>query len=380
MKRLLFTLLALLLSASVSFAAGGTQYPFGDAQPTDMIPAQRPTIHPTSAAGRGHLIVQDILDLIGVNDVTDLFTGSGAYLRSDGTRGTPEGTDLIVSDVTDLFTGIGDFMMTDGSRVDLGTAAFVNTGTSIGTIPLIIDDGDGNATLPFTEIDDDAESGDAVTWSVDKIISEIAAGDQTAAEVDITDAGSYFTGTTVEAALQELGAGSGGTGLPQDCDDLEILVAIGEASGGWVCMQPEDHPFFALMMESLHSAGLNTISFDPINPASYPAYFDTDDVTIAFDLIGSHPTFEIDPESVECSLDEGTTWDLASDETTGFACAWTGEDSLVDGPYDLYVRGCDNKEGDPNCTPTGGLGPYVFHVDTAGLDVDLEAHDEPIDP
>ena len=36
--------------------------------------------------------------------------------------------------------------------------------------------------------------------------------DQTAAEVPITDAGGYFTGTDVEAALQELGAGGGGGG------------------------------------------------------------------------------------------------------------------------------------------------------------------------
>lgn len=35
----------------------------------------------------------------------------------------------------------------------------------------------------------------------------------TAAQVDITDAGSYFTGTTVEAALQELGAAGSGSGL-----------------------------------------------------------------------------------------------------------------------------------------------------------------------
>jgi NAD(P)H-dependent flavin oxidoreductase YrpB (nitropropane dioxygenase family) len=43
------------------------------------------------------------------------------------------------------------------------------------------------------------------------------ADDQTAAEVPITDAGGYFTGTDVEAALQELGASvaalGGGSGI-----------------------------------------------------------------------------------------------------------------------------------------------------------------------
>src|SRR5574338_1026425 len=37
-------------------------------------------------------------------------------------------------------------------------------------------------------------------------------GASAAADVSITDSGGYFTGTDVEAALQELGAGGGGGG------------------------------------------------------------------------------------------------------------------------------------------------------------------------
>lgn len=54
-----------------------------------------------------------------------------------------------------------------------------------------------------------------------------ATTDQTAAEVPITDAGGHFTGTDVEAALQELGAGGGGGGLTRSVDNP---AAIGAAS------------------------------------------------------------------------------------------------------------------------------------------------------
>lgn len=51
--------------------------------------------------------------------------------------------------------------------------------------------------------------------------------DQTATEVPITDAGGYFTGTDVEAALQELGAAGNGGGITRTVDSP---AAIGAAS------------------------------------------------------------------------------------------------------------------------------------------------------
>jgi hypothetical protein len=111
---------------------------------------------------------------------------------------------------------------------DAGTAAGYDVGTSIGNVVRYVDVGSCSDTqyttqatceaaletwtpragLNITEIDDTAESGTNVTWSVDKLLATFTGGDddQTAAEVDITDTGEYFTGTDVEAALQELGA------------------------------------------------------------------------------------------------------------------------------------------------------------------------------
>lgn len=56
-----------------------------------------------------------------------------------------------------------------------------------------------------------------------------AAHDHAASEVTIVDAGGYFTGTDVEAALQELGAGGGG-GVAA-LDDLTDVVITAAASG-----------------------------------------------------------------------------------------------------------------------------------------------------
>ncbi|MDH5524535.1 MAG: hypothetical protein OEY01_11165 [Desulfobulbaceae bacterium] len=57
--------------------------------------------------------------------------------------------------------------------------------------------------------------------------------DQTAAEVNITDAGEYYTGTEVETALQEIGASiaSGGDGWGADTVTTDITL-LGDGTGG----------------------------------------------------------------------------------------------------------------------------------------------------
>lgn len=53
-----------------------------------------------------------------------------------------------------------------------------------------------------------------VTSGWESYWEEVAASASTAADVSIVDSGGHFTGTDVEAALQELGASSGGIDLP----------------------------------------------------------------------------------------------------------------------------------------------------------------------
>ena len=72
------------------------------------------------------------------------------------------------------------------------------------------DNGSGFETTLMYDYSDDE-------WQIDNVriatVDDIAGGgtdDQTAAEVPITDSGLYFTGTNVETALQELGAGTAG--------------------------------------------------------------------------------------------------------------------------------------------------------------------------
>ena len=83
----------------------------------------------------------------------------------------------------------------------------------------------------MAQIDDDTaypvvttlDNTDLVTVLDNGVLKKIAVSDlaalvggvDTAADVPITDAGGYFTGTEVETALQELGAASGTSALPE---------------------------------------------------------------------------------------------------------------------------------------------------------------------
>lgn len=64
------------------------------------------------------------------------------------------------------------------------------------------------ADLPITDT-----GGYFTGTDVEAALQELGA--ETAADVPIADAGNYFSGTDVEAALQELGAASGGAGSPE---------------------------------------------------------------------------------------------------------------------------------------------------------------------
>lgn len=74
--------------------------------------------------------------------------------------------------------------------------------------------------------------------SVDLVSLQDGTGtdDQTASEVPITDAGGYFTGTDVEAALQELGAG-GGSGFDQSLNTTDSPTFAGITSTGFADLQ-----------------------------------------------------------------------------------------------------------------------------------------------
>lgn len=55
--------------------------------------------------------------------------------------------------------------------------------------------------------------------------------DQTASQVDITDAGGYYTGTTVEAALQEIAGGGGGSNTLENVQNTEGGFSVFQETG-----------------------------------------------------------------------------------------------------------------------------------------------------
>lgn len=71
-----------------------------------------------------------------------------------------------------------------------------------GNLGLEFDQLTATKDLIFTDSD--------ITWGGTSLLGGGGTDDQTAVEVPITDSGDYFTGTNVEAALQELGAGTAG--------------------------------------------------------------------------------------------------------------------------------------------------------------------------
>ena len=92
-----------------------------------------------------------------------------------------------------------------------GTTNATITGTA-GQITVV--DGDAVAGPPTLSLADvtDAGGGSLLLTTFDTKGRQTGSSAATAADVPIVDAGSYFTGTDVEAALQELGAGGGGGG------------------------------------------------------------------------------------------------------------------------------------------------------------------------
>lgn len=168
----------------------------------------------------------------------------GLYLKGDGTYGNPSvggdnwGSQVVVSDVSLTGNGTGgsplavddtQISITESQISDFGTyLTGVAWGDITGTLSAQTDlqsalDGKSNTGHAHAAIDvtsgtfADArisqssvtqhESALSITESqISDLSHTVDTDDQNAGEVDISDAGGYYTGTTVEAALQEAGS------------------------------------------------------------------------------------------------------------------------------------------------------------------------------
>jgi hypothetical protein len=252
-------------------------------------------------------------------DVAALFSGEGEYLKTDGSTGTPSGSGL-----------------TDG--------------TAVGDIPVW----DGTSYEPETP----AEITFAGSVSYDEETNTVTGtDDQTASEVPVTATG--FTGnlsgtdTNVQTALETLDAlviGEG-DGLPAGGDKNDILVRDSEGDAVWMAF--EDHPAYIALV---NLAGLNSFTFTPDTPASYPYYIASDDYTLDFEITDSNTSYAID--TVEFSLDSAAYTAVGITNPSGDLWRITQED-MADAEYTYQLEVCDDK--DPaNC---GESAVYTVIVD-----------------
>lgn len=125
----------------------------------------------------------DDLGSAAYTDVVSLWTTCTGYLKSDGTCDSPTGTgDMILADPQNV-TGLKMF----------DPSTFGIKGSSTGT-------------TTFSSANDGATSYALVFPAADGTLARISDIVTGAVGISITDTGDYYTGTTVEAALQEVGS------------------------------------------------------------------------------------------------------------------------------------------------------------------------------
>lgn len=136
-----------------------------------------------------------------------LLQGAGIAITGDAANGYA----IAIRPLADSGTGALLGIIRDSFGRVSGTTDATITGTA-GEIDVA--DGDAVAGPPTLSLADvtDAGGGSLLLTTFDSKGRQTGSSAATASDVPIVDAGGYFTGTDVEAALQELGAGGGGGG------------------------------------------------------------------------------------------------------------------------------------------------------------------------
>lgn len=120
-------------------------------------------------------------------------------------------TGLDGTDDQDLGLSGTSVTITDGTSVDLDPTFATNAEltTALGGLDTTDDDLSDNVINDLSNVNATASSGQVLEWNGSTWVAgdkTVDTDDQTAAEVSITDADTYYTATDVEGALQEIGA------------------------------------------------------------------------------------------------------------------------------------------------------------------------------
>jgi hypothetical protein len=303
-------------------------------------------------------------------DVAALFSGEGDYLKTDGTQGTPAGTEYTAGDnitITDgviasTATGVPDGT-TDGDILEwdtdswsavapaevtfagsvsydsetntvTGTDTTYTAGTGLtltGTEFASTATDDQNASevsVDATGFTGNLESTDTDVQTALETLDALTIGSGDAADIGVTDTGGYYDGTNVETVLAELGA------------QIESLLAAFEA------------------------AGLNDFTFTPDTPPSYPFYSAAGTFNLDFEITDTSTTYAV--TTVEYSID-GAAYESTDISDEGAGIWRVAFASLANDDYTIQLEACDDKET-PNCEESS---VFAFTVDTIDPVVDL---------
>jgi hypothetical protein len=160
------------------------------------------------------------------------------------------------------------------------------------------------------------------------------------------------------------------SGLPEGGTAGQILVKT-ESGAEW--QDFEDHPAYTALLNAFLAAGLNTFTFTPYTPASYPYYSATGTFNLDFEVTDTSTSYTI--AGVRYQLDSGG-YDGNSASDQGSNIWRVALADLTEDTYTLQLEATDNK-GTPN---TGESSEFTVVVDLTDPVVNLEAVHDPANP
>ncbi len=191
-------------------------------------------------------------------------------------------------------------------------------------------------------------------------------GKSTFAWLQITGNSKYFgTDGSGTVGIHDLPAAS--SGLPEGGTAGQIIVKT-ESGAEW--QNFEDHPAYTTLLNAFLAAGLNTFTFTPDNPASYPYYSATGTFNLDFEVTDTSTAYTI--AGVRYKLDEGG-YDGNSASDQGSNIWRVALAALTEDTYTLQLEAKDSK-GTPN---TGESSEYTVIVDTTDPVINLSAGANP---
>jgi len=142
--------------------------------------------------------------------------------------------------------------------------------------------------------------------------------DQTAGEVNITDSGAHYTGTTVEAALQEVGDSI--AAHQSEAEKHYRLLAVTPATSTTISINLESYRGTVVQIDMATASTVSTITLTVTNPVTAGVY------TFHWQSTGSTNSLNLPATFLDqtgTALDAGTTYDIDASDVF-FTCYYDG--------------------------------------------------------